>query len=575
MSFRDARLKGLAAGLIAAASVGVYSKSLGNGFVWDDHIYVEGNRFIEEPRNLLLLLHPRFYLENQYVQAGSRPVFLASLIIDHWLWGRSPAGYHLTNALLHAANSAWVFLLALVFCRPRMTRGDPLSALGPAIVAGLLFALHPAASESVLAVSFRTGPLAAFFVFAGLSVLVAGRRMGGLGFVACLAGTGMLYALGLLAKETALALPVLVLLAELFFPSGTWTRKRVAAAASVFLAVTALYAGFRAPRFKYAALGAAGGVVEDASSGGDERLYRAPEARYVFEPTAPAWDEAHSGTASRVWMMSRVLLEYFRLTLRPSPLAADRAPPRGGFGPGVVAAWILLGLLALLVFALRRAHPPSAFGAAWFLAGIVPASGIVPLYNPVAERYLYLALAGAALAASHALWSFAGERRGLTASVLACLVLVVFARDTRIRTADWRSDKALLESSAETGLEGPRVHYNLARVRLKEGRPRAALLEYRKAVRRHPGYAAAWVNMGTTYKRLGLHSEARSCYERAVSLPWRSPLPAFVYGMFLEERGEPVRAAGMYRKALEIYPVFEPARLRLERLPPPPGGRLG
>ena len=91
---------------VAAAIVGlvtflVWVPSLGNGFVWDDKANVVGNDGFKgfssaNVRWMLTAFHMGHY----------HPLTWASLAIDHAIWGMKPAGYHLTNAILHALSAA-------------------------------------------------------------------------------------------------------------------------------------------------------------------------------------------------------------------------------------------------------------------------------------------------------------------------------------------------------------------------------------------------------------------------------------------------------------------------------------
>src|SRR5205814_1877512 len=75
-----------------------------------------------------------------------RPLIALSFFLDVKLWGLTPAGFHLTNVLAHVLVSLGVLRLAA-----RVT-GSEVGALS----AGLLFAIHPAHSESVAFISGRT-----------------------------------------------------------------------------------------------------------------------------------------------------------------------------------------------------------------------------------------------------------------------------------------------------------------------------------------------------------------------------------------------------------------------------------
>lgn len=556
-----------AAAILLLAAL-VYSNSLRNGFVWDDHIYVEGNPFVAEPANIRLLLDPRFYSENQRVQAGSRPLLLASLLVDRALWGERPSGYHLTNVLLHAANSVWVYRLGLALF--------PIGAAGAgppfAMLAGLLFAVHPIQTEAVNAVSFRADLLAAFFLFAGFFALLAARRSGTRGFAAGLLVSGACYGLGLLSKEMAATLPALALLAELYLPSGRWNLRRTAAAALVFSVVAVWYAGFWAPRFRYQGIRSESfeetAARDRAAAADPARVYRAPARHYVFDPSPPPWEEAFADRKTRLLTYAGVFGEYFRLLAWPAPLAADRAPEirRDWRSPRVLASGAALALLLAAAWLLRSRAAAPAFGIAWCFVALLPVSGLVPLYNPMAERYLYVVTAGAcwAAAAGLALLSGLAGRRALAAQAVAAgLVLLACGRATHARNADWRDDRALLDAAAPGVRQNPRVFYNRAGVRLADGRVAEALRDYEAAIRMHPGYFEAWMNLGTVLKTLRRAERARACYQRAVALSPRTPLPRFIYGKFLDERGELAEAGRMYAEALRIHGGFQPARLRL------------
>ena len=95
-----------------------------------------------------------------------RPVAVLANAIDRRLYRERASGYHLTNAILHAATSCVL--------------GPALIALGaPAAVAwttAVLFAVHPAHAESVAFVSGRVDVLAALGTFTALAP--SGRRGG-------------------------------------------------------------------------------------------------------------------------------------------------------------------------------------------------------------------------------------------------------------------------------------------------------------------------------------------------------------------------------------------------------------
>jgi hypothetical protein len=140
-----------------------------------------------------------------------------TLGLDYLLWGMNPFGYHLTNLLLHAANAAvfyfvalWILTLALP---SPSERGHALA--GSASFAALLFALHPLRVESVAWVTERRDVLSGLFYL--LTILVylrayardaRGRRSYWLSLA--------LFACALLSKSMAVSLPVVLLILDVY-----------------------------------------------------------------------------------------------------------------------------------------------------------------------------------------------------------------------------------------------------------------------------------------------------------------------------------------------------------------------
>ena len=94
----------------------------------------------------------------QFQDGNWIPLTWLSLMLDADLSGPSPRGYHITNVLLHVANTLILFVLLT-----RATGG----AIKSAIVAGL-FGLHPLHVESVAWIAERKDVLSTLFGLASL-----------------------------------------------------------------------------------------------------------------------------------------------------------------------------------------------------------------------------------------------------------------------------------------------------------------------------------------------------------------------------------------------------------------------
>jgi hypothetical protein len=114
-----------------------------------------------------------------------RPVAVLSFALDYKLWGLDPAGWQLTNLLVHLGVTLLVYALARTLGLARWA----------ATLAAALFTLHPAIVGTEPAIARRHDTLSALFFLACLVLLLRGQRM----------LPALLFVLSILAKETSLA----------------------------------------------------------------------------------------------------------------------------------------------------------------------------------------------------------------------------------------------------------------------------------------------------------------------------------------------------------------------------------
>lgn len=146
-----------------------------------------------------------------------RPLVGWSLWLDYRLWGLHAFGYHLTNVSLHVVNSLLVaYLYHLLMPVSREGRAQ-------SIVAGLIFLVLSCHAEPVSWVSGRTDLLATLFSLLCLAASVNGMRGGcRLSLFAAIIFLG----LALFSKESALSVPVLVVLTAFYLRNrGDWNLR--------------------------------------------------------------------------------------------------------------------------------------------------------------------------------------------------------------------------------------------------------------------------------------------------------------------------------------------------------------
>jgi hypothetical protein len=161
-----------------------------------------------------------------------RPVFVFSYLIDTRIWGANPLGFHLTNVIFHSLNAFLTFKLARRMIENLTLTTEVKEAIS--IGAGTLFLLHPSHTEAVSWISGRADVMATFFCLTSLLWYLAyARSKRGLQLLLSLS----CFTLALLAKESAICLPFLVVVTGLLMRQAgqDWKTR------GQFLKVIALY----------------------------------------------------------------------------------------------------------------------------------------------------------------------------------------------------------------------------------------------------------------------------------------------------------------------------------------------
>ena len=295
-----------------------------------------------------------------------RPLFIFSYLIDTKIWGARPFGFHLTNIIFHSLNAFLTFKLARRMIEDLTLTADTKKAIS--ISAGALFLLHPSHTEAVSWISGRADLIATFFCLASLLSYLAYTRSK---HVSPMALSLLCFALALLAKESAICLPFLVIVTGLFagharHDKQTWRRflSCMALYVSILLAFVAIRSAF------------IGSLV--GGYGTSQHLN--------FSPS---------------WLRDRLLEALVRSVLPTLPWQLSSFL----FKPLQSKVFILFllacfGFVATLIFFRRRWYGPAARNeqnrvlvvlVALFLLSLLPAINLrLSLYQTLGERFLYL-----------------------------------------------------------------------------------------------------------------------------------------------------------------------------------------
>ena len=528
---------------------------------------------------------PDYVAENVHVQKGLTPAGIAwafraddrtanwhpltwlSLMLDCQLYGpRWAGGFHLTNMLLHAANSV---LLLLVLCR--MT-GD----IWPSALVAAVFAVHPLHVESVAWIAERKDVLSGLLFMLSLCCYVRyTQRPESWGRYACVAAV---YAVGLTAKPMLVTLPFVFLLLDY------WPLRRVGMDREMrgkWRLVAEKW-----PLFALSAISCLVTLVAQCS------------AMKTLVETAPANRVANAVTA---------YVTYLEKSFCPTALAAHYPLPTNS--PPNWQTITAIGFLAAVTavsLATRRKLPYLFVGWLWFLGMLAPVVGLVQVGDQaLADRYTYLPQIGLCIALVWSAAGLVGRCRGMgpepskpdaqarwTNSHLACasgfdhrylcaaccigvsLLLAVLASLAWQQVSYWRDSETLWTHALECTSRNFMAHFKLARALESDEKPRAAMQQYRMAVEIKPGDAAARNNLGNLLAGRGELDAAIKEYEAGVEFNPRNLELQFNLATLLAQRGRFAAAVVHYKRALEIAPNFAAAKTGLARAGRPQSVRI-
>lgn len=557
---------------LALAALAAFGATLGLGFIWDDHQFIEANPYI---RSWTLANLKHAFLSDPFNQSLNyyRPFQTLSNMLDFSVWKLNPFGYHLANLFFHAAGAVLVFVLA--------------SELGlaqtAAFLAALFFAVNPTGIEQMIIVAGRAELASSAFTLA--SVLLFLRRKPAPSFLAFMAALGF--------KENGIVTPLLIAFALWFLRRGRREYFKLV----FFLLPVPLYLWLR-----HSATGAA--VI---ASGPADFVFQAAEK---FPPAAVVY----------------IRNAFLPLNMHSHRMQPDLAP----WFYSAYAAW------AVFLVVLAKYRPRAAiFAFGWYLLNLAPKFPLLAGGDLMLEHWSYLAnaaLYAAAGAALSRLMGSGGWKRtaaGLGAGGLVLFWIIAANANLRLRSDDLK----LYEHAARYSSSKPML-YNLSReyylagrfresreillritaadpgnamylnglaltlraagdktgaaaavnrllaghpgdagglltkasLVMEEGKPAEAERLLNAAVKAGAGGTAAYSALAGFYLERGREADALAAYESLLRLDPRDQTALTNSGIIHAKNGRYAEAEKSFLRALELDPASKPAALNLEKL---------
>lgn len=425
---------------------------------------------------------------SEYRAANWHPLTWISLLIDYQLYGLDPKGYHLTNVLIHIANTLLLFAVLV-----RMTGAEWKSGFVAA-----LFAVHPLHVESVAWVAERKDVLSTFFwLLTTYAYALYATRPRARTYVAVIVA----FVLGLLAKPMLVSLPLVLLLLD-YWPlrraseSGKWkveSRDRPFWTFRFPLSTFHLLLE-KLPLFALSAASCVITVIAQRAGGAVVGLREVPPG-------------------SRIENAAISYVAYIVKMIWPAKLAAYYPYPQGQLpmGEALGAGLLLVAITALALRAARR-RPYIAVGWLWYVITLVPVIGLVQVGSQaMADRYTYVPLIGLFIAIAwaipdlgqaasrpHGVLKGARSRNALSLwkGAAAAAVVLALTLTTRAQVEYWRDPITLFRHAIQVTKDNASAYQRVGRAFEDNGDLGQARDNYARAVELAPDYADAQMSLG-------------------------------------------------------------------------------
>ncbi|HRR87550.1 MAG TPA: tetratricopeptide repeat protein, partial [Phycisphaerae bacterium] len=436
--------------------------------------------------------------------------------------------FHLTNVLIHAAAALLVWRLI------RRLHPDPLVAL----VAGILFAVHPMGSEPTAWVCGRMISLSALFSLLSLNLLDAWEERPRIGLALLVLAAVVLA----MTSKVQVGLPVLMLLLPL--ARRRWPRRTWWVIWGLSLLITGSFAVLNVTLTKQTHL------LEVAA----ERLEGPRSVRVLL---------------ALGWYLSRVVWPAGLAPFHPARWVVAWSDP-----DVLTAVLTLLVALVLVTISVRWTRI-GVLGLIWFLANVAATLPLLPSRSSMfAERYVYISNIGlfwaiaAFLVFGYRRWAEARPSVRWFSRVAAALAVLMLVITTWQTVTAFRDDirKNLRVAEVYPNIPGSWTRLGLAYY--GAGQYEQAIEAANEDMARHPAETSASVHrvIGMAYHKMKRIDDAIEALQKSLEADPHSYRTHRHLAEVYREAGRTDEAMAHYRHALALAPMYEPALLGLGQM---------
>jgi len=448
-----------------------------------------------------------------------------SLALNYRFNGLEVFGYHVFNLGVHLISAILVWWLMILTLSTPALKDDKITrhANSIALFAGLIFVAHPIQTQAVSYIVQRAASMAAMFYLASLCLYVKARLQETLlGFNVYYWGALLTAVIAMFTKETAITLPLMIILYE-------YTFFRIKEKVKLTYLIPFLITLFIIPVTM---------ALTEAGPGRIQQLRSEP------------------GISSIHYLLTqfRVMITYIRLVFLPFNQNLDYDYPisKSIFEVPTIMS---LSFLILILWGAKRLflrYRLVSFAIFWFFLTLIPESSILPIKDVIFEHRLYLPMVGGSLFLVSIFYYFF-ENHNYKLVVAILLVIVSFySFQAYQRNKVWKNEITLWQDTVEKSPHKARPYNNLGVAYAQEGKLDQAWDNFNKALKMDPQYMEVNYNIGFFYEKRGDFTKAIPCFTKVIDVNPRFAKAYYQRAFSYDKQGNITQAMADFTKAINV-----------------------
>ena len=460
--------------IICAAVFLSYYPILDNDFVWDDQAFIITNENIKSLKNI-----PSFFIHD--VEGLYRPMRTLFYSMSYALFGLKPFYYHLQAIVIHLIATILIYYILLKITDSRFI----------SFSASLIFAIHPAHTESIAFITSSFDQIAIIFLLLSYYYYLKTSRLGKLYSMDWYYLSLSFFAIATFSSEMALTLPLIIVLYDLIFVENTY--KNLKGKIRYYMPYFVILVSYLIIRFFLI------GVIA---------RYSPPDIYTYF---------------LGIITFTKVMAVYLKVLILPTSLAIERVVPLAGsfLELAVLISIFIIMTLGAVAYYFKEKNKLVTFSIILFFITLLPVSNIIPIQRFISEAYLYLPLLSfaiiAAIIINYLLRAITEKRKALAVFIMILLV-VPYTLATIKRNDVWQNEFTLWSHTVKDSPYSSKAHSNFALILQQNKKYDDALQHYLISLQLNPYREGVYFNLATLYEQIRQFDNAVKAYNNSISV---------------------------------------------------------